>query len=144
MSMQDGALSGEEPPEPSPQMAERLVQMMGAGQQPQAQTWRPACVSCLNGHKVAIADLTKKLNGQGLQIGDPQFMEAINQARQVGMMLAQNPMAAQGLNGARPDVIPPIRGADTLVNGNAVCMICFQPQKQTSLLIAPGSWTPGG
>jgi hypothetical protein len=140
---QDGALSGEEMPDPAEVAAIAQQQMMEAMAARQPQGWRPACVNCLNGHKIAVAEFVKKMQGLGMQVGDPRFSEALNAARHAGMIFAQNPMAAIGQNGTKPDMIPPIRPADTIVNGSAVCMVCFMPQKQTNLLIAPGGWTPG-
>jgi hypothetical protein len=140
----DGALSGEDLPGSEESAAVAMAQMRQAAMARQAaMPWRPACVNCLNGHKLAIAELVKKLNSRGLQVGDPQFQQAMQAAQQAGAMFAQNPMMAIGQNGSKPDMIPPVRPMDTIVNGNAVCALCFQPQQHTSLLIAPGGWTPG-
>ncbi len=135
-----------EPQETPEEWSDRLQQAMQRAQNqfpPQPQAWRPACANCLNGNKVAIGDLVKKLNSQGLQIGDPRFQQAVQEAQQAGAQFAQNPMMAMGQNGTRPDMIPPVRPADTLAGGTALCAVCFQPQRQTSLAIATGGWTPG-
>jgi len=112
------------------------------GQQPQG--WRPACTLCLNGHKLAIAELTQKLGRNGLFPGSQEFMQAIQAAARAGQAYAQDPIGATGLNGDRPDMIPPVRPADVFAGGTSYCAVCFVPQKQTSLLAAPSGWTPSG
>jgi len=133
----DGALSGEQPPE-------EVMKAFRMANQPQPQGWRPACTLCLNGHKLAIAELTQKLGRAGLQPGSQEFMQAIQAAAQAGQAYAQDPIGATGLNGDRPDMIPPVRPADVFAGGTSYCAVCFVPQKQTSLLAAPSGWTPSG
>jgi len=137
----DGSLSGEELPDED-DLARMAAMMANQMNQPAQSGWRPGCASCLNGHKLAIGELTAKLNGMGLSVSDPAFMQAFQAARQAGMMFAQNPMAAIGQNGTKPDMIPPIRAADVMVGGTSLCMICYMPQKQTSLLLPGAGWTP--
>lgn len=149
MSMPDGALSGEEPEgfiDPSTEEgAARLAERMMANQRMQQaqQPWRPGCANCLNGHKIAMIELSQKLNRMGIPTGSQEFMQALQAAAQAGAMFAQNPAMAMGQNGTKPDMIPPVRGADTIANGNAMCAFCFMPGKETNLLLAPGGWTPG-
>lgn len=107
------------------------------------QAWRPGCINCANNHKLATAELIERLGKQGLRMGDPEFMQRVRQALQVGQLFAQNPLAFEGMNGTTPEMIPPVRPADLLVSGNGVCLICFVPQKQTTLSIAPAGWHPG-
>jgi hypothetical protein len=135
----DGSLSGEEP---TPEEKEWGPLQQMAAMQAQ-QPWRPGCAKCLNGHKIAMIELSQKLNQAGLQTGSQEFMQALQAAAQAGAMFAQNPMMAMGQNGTKPDMIPPVRGADTIANGNAMCALCFMPGKETNLLLAPGGWTPG-
>ena len=120
------------------ELAMAMQRMMGGGQ-----SWRPACLVCLNNHKIAIAEISGKLASRGIAPGTPEFVEAMQAAAQAGQMLAQNPMAVLGQNGSKPDVIPPVRQADVFVNGNTLCAVCFVPQKQTSLLAAGPGWRPG-
>jgi len=142
----DGLLSGSsEDPEgeqeevASPELVEAAQQMAQRMQAQQA--WRPGCVPCLNGHKIAIAELAAKLKAVGLVPGDERFNQAMQAAAQAGAMYAQNPMAP-GLNGQHPDMIPPVRSADIIVNGTTCCVVCFQAQKTTSLLQAGSGWSP--
>lgn len=107
--------------------------------------WRPACANCLNYHKLGIMAVSAKLMKAGIQPGSPKFGQAMHQAVQMGQVLMHNPIALQGLNGAKPDVIPAVRPADTMVNGNAVCAVCFQPQEQQpgqGLVVAQASFNP--
>lgn len=92
--------------------------------------WRPACVSCFNEHKLAIMRVSQKLVKADVQPGTPEFAQAVQQAAQIGQVLMNNPMALQGLNGTKPDIIPAVRPADVLVGGNGVCGVCFQPQEE--------------
>jgi len=153
-----GGLSGEQPEEDldaneaGPMDEEQLNQLreamrvqvgMGMGQ---PQGWRPGCVLCLNGHKLAIIELSRKLQGQGLVPGTQEFSQTMQAAAQAGAMFAQNPMAP-GFNGDKPDMIPPVRQADVIVNGTSCCVICFMPQKATSIIPAGSGggnlWRPG-
>jgi hypothetical protein len=120
-------------------MAARMQQL-----QAMSQAWRPACVSCLNEHKLAIIALQHRLQSTGIAPGSPEFAQAMNQAAQAGQMMAQNPAMAMGMNGTKPDIIPAVRPADTMLNGTALCAVCFPAQKQTGLIAAGGSgWRPG-
>lgn len=159
----DGSLSGEQPEEDldsivaaeeaAPMDEEQLASLRAAmlaqmGQGPAAQSWRPACTLCLNGHKIAIAELSQKLGRMGLAPGTAEYMNAMQAAAQAGAQYGQNPMTAMGQNGAKPDMIPPVRSADVIVNGTSCCMVCFVPQKSTSIIPVSGSgggslWRPG-
>jgi hypothetical protein len=105
--------------------------------------WRPACASCINNHKLAIVEVAQKLQKAGLAMGSPEFGQRMQQAVALGQMLMQNPLALQGMNGTKPDVIPAVRPADTFIGGNAVCGICFVVSKRSSLALAPANWHPG-
>lgn len=121
---------------------EQRAQMAAAFQQMMTppQAWRPACAPCLSNHKIAIAEVSGKLKANGIVPGTPEFIQAMQDALRAGSILAQDPTAVLGNNGSKPDVIPPVREADVLVNGNSVCLLCFQPApRQTGLLAAgPG------
>jgi hypothetical protein len=133
----------EQPEEfPGPELVQAARDMFSQRQQAPP-PWRPQCVICLNGHKLAIETVKDKLVASGLAIGSPEFIEQIRQAAQAGQMLMMNPMALQGMNGTRPDIIPAVRLADVMIGGSGVCAYCYVPQKQTSLLTAPGGWVPG-
>lgn len=145
----DGLLSGEQgEPEgnpvgvASPELVEAAQALAQRMQAPVMQGWRPACTFCANGHKLAIGEMTQKLMNKGVSPGSPEFQQAMQAAAQAGMMFAQNPQAP-GMNGQHPDMIPPVRPADLIVNGTTLCILCFTPQKQTSLLAAPAGWSPG-
>lgn len=143
----DGSLSGEpadqdtEAEVVSPELVEAAQQLAARMQPPAMMGWRPACAFCANGHKLAIGEMTQKLSNMGVSPGSPEFQQAMQAAAQAGAMLAQNPQAP-GMNGQKPDMIPPVRGADLIVNGTGLCILCFVPGKQTSLLAAPAGWTP--
>lgn len=129
-----GQLAEDQAPDPGAAGAIDLRQML------QAQGWRPVCVNCLNNHKLAISRISKKLVAAGVQPGNPQFQEALQESAQWGQIIAQNPMALQGMNGQEPDIIPVVRPADVFVNGNSVCAFCFMPQEQIGgSLLLPGS-----
>lgn len=132
-------MTPEEPEGMDPGRLEQLRAMMGNMGQPSG--WRPACASCLNGHKVAIIDLAAKLARQGIAEGTQEFSQAMQAAAIAGQALAQG--HALGMNGQKPDVIPPVQQADTMLNGTGVCFRCFPAQKQTSLLMAGPNWNPG-
>lgn len=113
-------------------------QRMGMGM-PRQQMF--ACASCLNGQKIAIIDLSKKLESLGFMQGTPEFGQAMQAAYAAGQALANG--QALGMNGQKPDVIPAVRMADTMINGTYFCGPCFPAAKQTGLLTAGPGWAPG-
>jgi hypothetical protein len=121
-------------------LSERVAAML---QQRAEGPWRPGCASCINNHKLAIFEVAEKLKKAGLVMGSPEFGQRMQQAVALGQMLMQNPLALQGMNGTKPDVIPAVRPADTFIGGNAVCGICFVVSKRSSLALAPANWHPG-
>lgn len=129
-------LAGDQQP-----VAMRMQDLAGALQG--AAGWRPACANCVNEHELAIMAVSKKLIAAGIGPGSPEFAQAMQNAVALGQMLMQNPFALQGMNGAKPDVIPAVRPADMFVNGTTCCAICFTPGMQSSLTVAPAGWTPG-
>jgi hypothetical protein len=132
--------------EVSPEQAAEMAQAFQRMMVPAPQAWRPACVSCLNAHKIAIMEVAGKLKARNILPGTDEFSQAMGEAAQAGAILANNPAEVLGQNGARPDVIPPVREADVLVNGNSVCVVCFQPAPNQGggRLLAAGPGLPGG
>jgi len=126
-----------------PGLLEAAREFFANRQPPAAGGWRPQCVICLNAHKLAIEEVKDKLVKGGLELGSPEFVEKMQEAARFGQAMMANPMALQGMNGDKPDIIPGVRPADIIIGGTGVCAYCYVPQKQTSLLAAPGGWTPG-
>ena len=118
----DGPLTEEE----QQALAAAMVRQMGLNKEG---GWVPACAQCINDQKVAIAELMQRLVSAGVSQDSPQFGQAIQQAAQLGQMLAQGHPVPDG-----QAVIPAVRRADTMVNGNALCGPCFIPVKKTGLI----------
>jgi len=122
-----------EPPQdeeegPTPEQAAQMRQLMEQSQN-QAKASLGACVPCMNKHKLGLIALTKALNAQGIDAGNPAFKHAL-----IGATMAGQQAVQQGL--PLPDgALPPVRSADMLVSGTGVCAGCFQPNQNTSGLI---------
>ena len=132
------------PPGTDPDRVAQLRAAMASMQFPEAQQpppgWRPWCASCANNQKVAVIELASKLQGLGLAEGSQEFAQVMQKAAMAGQAVARG--QAIGMNGTKPDLIPPVNQADVMVGGTGLCLGCLPAQKQTSLLVGTPGWPP--
>lgn len=127
----EGATEDELSPENQEALAQAMMRQM---QMSQPAGWAPACCQCVSDQKVALIALQQKLVSSGIPPEDPRFAQAIQQAAQVGQMIAKGQTVPEGL-----PVIPAVRKADVLANGSSLCAVCFVPANQSKLLAASTS-----
>jgi len=103
--------------------ARRMLAQARQQSGPPAQRWQ--CVVCVNNMKLAFAAIDSELKALGIDPDSELYQARLVEASQQGR-------------------IPQVRMADLVISGNSVCVPCFQPMKQTSLIMGSAGMVGNG